>query len=210
MSKRSDDYEEAVKTLSDMLPEVLAGAVQGENDDFPGCHVYIHRARNVIIPRMLRKARGHFAGCNPWPNGTEAMISTGQFMDADLRMFQVDNLCAGWLAAAQPQGFDYEKWFKSSHFTVMQMACSLQLATDEDFLDCLGQNVTNTAAAVVAHTEFREATGNQTYHVWDMWDSILSSCATAMFTMGSFLGRKWEEEEVLNGILQATSSEVPE
>jgi hypothetical protein len=211
MSKKSDDYKQEVERLTELGPGFAISALTGRNSDaFPGLKPYMDHQKQVVIPTMIRSAKRHYNGAEPWENGMVAIEETTKHMDGDLRVLQMKHFCAGVEAGAADRGVNFEKLVTSKEFEAKVLMRCIMLSGDMDLISEINNNLAGAVAAVARGINFMQTEGRETQHVWDIWNTALGSCVIAMYTVGVGLGRKWAEEEVLEGILQATSSEVGE
>jgi len=210
MSKLSEDLESALSIeASDGIGAAMKRVISREKA--PGYDAMSRHTHGAAVT-LLRTARYHFAGAAPWENGEVAIEATAIFMQQDLMSFMAKTLAGGMdigehIAA---DDVDYTEVINSSGFQLSATIRALTIAHDHAAMDQISQHIAGGVAAVSEAMGFRERTGKEVSHIWDVWYGAMGSTSMSLYEAGYSLGQKYREEAILNGIVQATQSEVSE
>lgn len=211
MSKLAEDLESAFKADND-LTSVLERITGKTTNKVPGYDAFSRHSHGAAVT-LLRSARFHFAGAAPWKCGDDAIQATTIKLQAGVLSFQTKMLSCGILVGQTPQWQDckdYSETINDSDFKFRVDLQSLQIAMDHKALGQIAEQIAGSVAGAAEASGFRQSTDKETLHVWDIWYAALGNSSMSMYETGVHLGRKWYEEEVLNGIAQASQSEARE
>jgi len=200
--------------LSEQLQEALTGeksvedVIRKHREELPAQEEY-SRVSHDLAKTLIRSARYHFAGAAEWATGQDAVETTAEYLEADLLTYAVKALASG-ITVIKSEHTDYDGIFDDMDVTIRSGLEAIRIATDYDSMRVVRDFLAQTTIAFAHMTGFRQAEGKETKHVWDVWYGVLGSCAMQMYQTGITLAQKWREQEVLEGIVRATQSEVSE
>jgi len=204
MSKQNDDFKAVVESRS--IEEQIKHLI---SDKIPGEIEFVGVLRSNI-KTMLSRSRMHFAGSDPWPDGDEALRATADHMKANIYACLCNSLACGIVVGKNKE---YQKKESEEYYElfgkdlVFRLSCAAQTAgitSDEEMMLSLRDALESSVQGVGQMMSFKEKTGIATLHIWDLWNAALGSSCLTLYTIGFELGVKWSEEEILNGILEAS------
>ena len=180
-----------------------------ERADTPGADAFGNLSHRELTA-VLRSARMYFAGSTPWSTGMEAVEATSNHMQNKLCAKMMEMLGYGIYVGRQnlDRSENFEKLFTDRGVEIAANLEAMRVALDQEARSHLMEFMGKQVAGAVRAMGFHEVQPHQTHHVWDVWFAALAGGSATVYRAGYQLGSKWREEEVLNGILEATQSEA--
>lgn len=208
MSKLAMDLEE-VLTVNNNSLEAAMHEVE-ERQSIPGYEAY-GKYSHGYLTKVLKAARQYFAGAPAWDTGSAAIEATMRHMHGKLCARMVELLGYGIHVGRKDYGADtdFNKLFnEDKQFKLAASFEGLAVAIDEEAKNKVAEFLGAQLAGAYKATGFDKAPPHETCHVWDVWYAALAGGSASIYKAGYKLGKKWREEEILNGIMEATQSEA--
>lgn len=212
MSKMSDYLVQADK---DRQPgNLLKTAAEGKMPTkYPGMEGF-KRMNHAEIAQLLRRGKFHYSGATPWSAGEQAIIDTAIYLHGPMCKFLVNCLATGFLignSKIMPQ-FENTDWDqqidqKDDNLVSYLTDTTEMIMLDEDTVRYLADRLADATHHFAGVMGYFQHTDKETLHIWDVWTASLGACAMSMFINGQEVGEKWQQEQILEGILSASQAE---
>lgn len=203
MSKLAQDLQTVLNVETPDFQSAVH-AVQSR-DSTPGAKAFSKLSHRQLTG-VLKTARLFFAGSTTWKTGMEAMEATSNHLQSKLVPKLIELMGLGIYVGKENVSEDenFERIFDNKDVQVHAAMEGLKVAMDEEarkaVIDFLGGQV---AGAMMA-MGWEDVPAHETSHVWDVWYAALAGGSATIYQAGYQLGCKWREEEILNGIFEAT------
>ena len=200
--------EDLDKIYARIIEEHIFAKAADENrlsEVFPGFDSYSTWEKHHIS-RILKIGKYHYAGATPWPTGSQAVLETADYLYAMVTEFiswsLMFGMCAGYwrYRAGKPDNF-YELMYKCSKKYLERFATSI--GEQPDLMVYLLNELKNCLTHFVELTDFKSFTGEETIHIWDIWENTLGTMGMKVYVGGVEVGTKWYEEETLADLEKA-------
>lgn len=204
MSKIATDLEQALSVDKDSIESAMK-EVEARRS-VPGAEAY-GKFSHAYLTSALKAGKLFFAGAPAWETGADAIEATMRHLHGKVLARLVELLGFGIHVGRKDMGddADYNHLFnKDKQFKLEAGFEGLRIAIDEEAKNTLAEFLGSQLAGAYKATGFDKCPPHETCHVWDVWYAALAGGSATIYKAGYNLGRKWREEEILNGIFEAT------
>lgn len=210
MSRMSEDFtvflEETGKNAPTLLMQSLA---KGSLDEVIPGFALVHQWSTEKVKLIIKAGRFSCNGSGPWADAHQALLVTSQAMWRDMGPFLVhataSGFCIGYYRTFPGnEDNDWDELMIDPVWSKKVGESANAITVDYDAIEAITKDFQNAVTHFSMAMGFPDAKGRATVHVWDLWSNALNTAAVKFFIAGERLGRKWAEEEILEGILTAT------
>lgn len=228
MSKNSDLIKEYVTKSAHRMHEQIVG--DGDPDDHQS---HAHMISSDQAPafaedpmffaqllfynqkslNMVRRVSRQAGGAELWANAGEATLAVNETLGALLIQLPFQALADGIQVTTDDPSFAVKKYtrmgalediYNSEVFCRDSELIAMEYLADEDSVEVMKSMLLASVYHIGSLSGFKSFTGNDLYHVWDVFLLAIRSITTSMYLAGRELGQHVAEEDALAGILAAT------
>lgn len=215
MSKLSETLESTIERREERGAAFELAQLEQKGkmlETYPGFDHFAKWARwkiNVI----LRKGKAYYGGADPWPSGEEALMQTAAKLEVNIYLMLIESISAGATIGMHRSLFPDNDWagvFKNSCEDSVLWSKSVsefssEISDDWDTMCVLRSQLTESVGSFATRAGAAYWKGKDTLRVWDAWDHALAATTCKLFLTGMEMGERWRDEEILEGIIKATT-----
>lgn len=209
MSKVSDDLS-AVWSEGKSKSILQRFLNQDLHQDYPG-FIEFAKWNKRQVKSMIRTAQYNWNGAEPWDTSVEAMMDTSGWLSKPMASHLAKVTGAGLdvgYTVADPRFADYnfDDVFTTAEWEARNTESQQRIVLDLDAMNVILEQLTDATAHFAHVSGFPTATGEATKRIWRVWENAVGSCSIKLYISGIEAGKKWKEDEILEGILKASES----
>ena len=214
MSDLSDGLKAASEAIAKRTQESPGEPVIVGGNDEPGLP-FLDEMKEFYDEQILKKVRRVYRqhlGCEPFESPSDAMCKITDNMLFGLVPVAINALSDG-VQFGQKNSPTYKKFdflnrladlFNNTGFRNESMMFALRLADDQEAKQFVTEYLVGTVGCLGSSTGYAHCDGDNVNKIWDLWILSMKSVCMALYAVGNELGGMWAQEDVLQGILQAS------